>query len=183
VSIAGEIPAPLVDGGTTSPDPSDDGDAPRPPLESTASPTNGSGAGRWPKVSHPIPAAVSTAYVNRSVDSLRDGIAPATVSVYWRNLRPFFSWWAKETGQPQHSATSSGPRRVRRRPHVLGRVKDNGDGAPPRRLGRGTAGPGGPSTAWVGRQAVSMSVLLRCAATTEGIAAPTPALIGQESLG
>jgi len=43
---------------------------------------------------------VSTAYVNRWVDSLRDGIAPATVSVYWRNLRPFFSWWAKETDQP-----------------------------------------------------------------------------------
>jgi hypothetical protein len=58
----------------------------------------------------PDPAAVSTAYVNRLVDSWRDGIAPATVSVYWRNLRPFFSWWAKETGQPQHSATSSGPR-------------------------------------------------------------------------
>ena len=48
----------------------------------------------------PDPAAVSTAYVNRWVDSLRDGIAPATVSVYWRNLRPFFSWWAKETDQP-----------------------------------------------------------------------------------
>jgi site-specific recombinase XerD len=43
---------------------------------------------------------VSTAYINRWVDSLRDGIAPATVSVYWRNLRPFFSWWSKETGQP-----------------------------------------------------------------------------------
>jgi site-specific recombinase XerD len=48
----------------------------------------------------PDPAAVSTAYVNRWVDSLRDTIAPATVSVYWRNLRPFFSWWAKETDQP-----------------------------------------------------------------------------------
>jgi hypothetical protein len=37
---------------------------------------------------------------NRWVDSLRDTIAAATVSVYWRNLRPFFSWWAKETDQP-----------------------------------------------------------------------------------
>jgi site-specific recombinase XerD len=43
---------------------------------------------------------MATAYVNRWVDSLRDGIAPATVSGYWRNLRPFFSWWAKENDQP-----------------------------------------------------------------------------------
>jgi integrase/recombinase XerC len=48
----------------------------------------------------PDPAAMATAYVNRWVDSLRDGIAPATVSGYWRNLRPFFSWWAKENDQP-----------------------------------------------------------------------------------
>jgi site-specific recombinase XerD len=55
------------------------------------------------------PAAVSTAYVNRWVDSLRDTIAPATVSVYWRNLRPFFSWWAKETGQPNPFAGADVP--------------------------------------------------------------------------
>jgi hypothetical protein len=48
----------------------------------------------------PDPGAVSTAYINRWVDSLRDGIAPATVSVYWRNLRHFFLWWTRETGQP-----------------------------------------------------------------------------------
>jgi integrase/recombinase XerC len=57
---------------------------------------------RWalPEGLPPDPAAVSTDYVNRWTDSLRDGIAPATVSVYWRNLRPFSSWWAKETDQP-----------------------------------------------------------------------------------
>jgi hypothetical protein len=31
------------------------------------------------------------------------------VSVYWRNLRPFFSWWAKEAGQPNPFAGADVP--------------------------------------------------------------------------
>ena len=46
------------------------------------------------------PAEASTDVINRWVDSLRDDLAPATVSIYWRNPRPFFGWWAKETDQP-----------------------------------------------------------------------------------
>jgi site-specific recombinase XerD len=45
----------------------------------------------------PDPAAVTTATVNAWVDMLRDEVAPQTVAIYWRTLRPFFAWWAKET--------------------------------------------------------------------------------------
>jgi site-specific recombinase XerD len=48
----------------------------------------------------PDPAAVSTAMVNRWVDDMRDSVASQTVAIVWRNARPFFSWWAKETDQP-----------------------------------------------------------------------------------
>lgn len=44
------------------------------------------------------PAAVTTADVNAFTDKLvAMGLAPTTVAITWRNLRPFFSWWAKET--------------------------------------------------------------------------------------
>jgi site-specific recombinase XerD len=46
------------------------------------------------------PGEVTTHVINRWVDSLRDDLAPATVSIYWRNLRPFFGWWTKETEEP-----------------------------------------------------------------------------------
>ncbi len=47
------------------------------------------------------PAAVTTADVNAFTDKLvASGLSPTTVSITWRNLRPFFSWWAKETGTP-----------------------------------------------------------------------------------
>jgi site-specific recombinase XerD len=45
----------------------------------------------------PDPAAVTTATINAWVDMLRDEVAPQTVAIYWRTLRPFFAWWAKET--------------------------------------------------------------------------------------
>jgi len=46
------------------------------------------------------PDDVTTAEVNRWVDDLRATVAAQTVAIYWRNLRPFFSWWAKETDRP-----------------------------------------------------------------------------------
>jgi site-specific recombinase XerD len=46
----------------------------------------------------PDPAAVSTADVNAYTDKLVAGaLSPASVAIRWRNLRPFFAWWAKET--------------------------------------------------------------------------------------
>jgi site-specific recombinase XerD len=49
----------------------------------------------------PDPAAVTTADVNAFTDKLvATGLAATTISITWRNLRPFFSWWAKETGDP-----------------------------------------------------------------------------------
>jgi integrase len=49
----------------------------------------------------PDPAAVTTADVNAFVDKLKaSGVAATTVSIVWRNLRPFFSWWAKEAEAP-----------------------------------------------------------------------------------
>lgn len=42
------------------------------------------------------PSDVTTKTVNEWVDELRTQVAPTTVAIYWRNLRPFFSWWAKE---------------------------------------------------------------------------------------
>jgi integrase len=47
------------------------------------------------------PAAVTTADVNAFVDKLvGSDLAPTTVAIIWRNLRPFFTWWAKETDSP-----------------------------------------------------------------------------------
>lgn len=52
------------------------------------------------------PAEVATRHVNEWVDQLHTEVAPTTVAIYWRNLRPFFSWWAKETDatNPFHGA-------------------------------------------------------------------------------
>jgi site-specific recombinase XerD len=47
----------------------------------------------------PDPAAVTRADVNAWIDYLRDEVSPQTVAIYWRTLRPFFAWWAKETGE------------------------------------------------------------------------------------
>jgi site-specific recombinase XerD len=58
----------------------------------------------------PDPATVSTGDVNRWVDSLReDGLAPQTVAIAWRNARPFFAWWAKETDSPNPFAGADVP--------------------------------------------------------------------------
>jgi site-specific recombinase XerD len=49
----------------------------------------------------PDPAAVTTADVNAFTDKLvSTGVRPTTVAIRWRNLRPFFTWWAKETSAP-----------------------------------------------------------------------------------
>lgn len=49
----------------------------------------------------PDPAAVTTADVHAWTDKLiARGLAPTTISIQWRNLRPFFGWWAKETEHP-----------------------------------------------------------------------------------
>lgn len=48
----------------------------------------------------PDPAAVTTKLVNAWVDDLRDEVSPQTTVIYWRNLRPFFSWWSKEVDAP-----------------------------------------------------------------------------------
>jgi site-specific recombinase XerD len=49
----------------------------------------------------PDPAVVTTRDVNAFVDKqVASGVAPSTVSIRWRNLRPFFAWWSRETQQP-----------------------------------------------------------------------------------
>jgi site-specific recombinase XerD len=49
----------------------------------------------------PDPAAVTTADVNAWTDKLvASGLSGTSIAIAWRNLRPFFSWWAKETGSP-----------------------------------------------------------------------------------
>lgn len=46
------------------------------------------------------PGDITTAVVNEWVDHERAKVAPTTVAIVWRNLRPFFSWWAKEVDRP-----------------------------------------------------------------------------------
>jgi len=49
----------------------------------------------------PDPAVITTTDVNAFVDKLvASGLASTTVAIVWRNLRPFFSWWAKENDAP-----------------------------------------------------------------------------------
>jgi site-specific recombinase XerD len=44
------------------------------------------------------PAAVTTADVNAFTDKLvASDLSDTTISIVWRNLRPFFTWWARET--------------------------------------------------------------------------------------
>jgi site-specific recombinase XerD len=46
----------------------------------------------------PDPAAITAADVNAYTDKLlARGLAPTSVAIQWRNLRPFFAWWARET--------------------------------------------------------------------------------------
>jgi integrase len=67
----------------------------------------------------PDPAAVSTAYVNGWADDLRDTVGAATVALYWRNLRPFFSWWAREVDQPNPFAGADVPAAAVNPPDVI----------------------------------------------------------------
>lgn len=57
----------------------------------------------------PNPAAVTHRHVNAWTDDLREYVSPATVSILWRNVRPFFSWWAKEVEQPSPFARADVP--------------------------------------------------------------------------
>lgn len=45
------------------------------------------------------PTQVTTKTVNAWVDQLQTEVSRQTVNIYWRNLRPFFTWWAKEVEQ------------------------------------------------------------------------------------
>jgi integrase len=57
--------------------------------------------------------------VNRWVDNLRGTVAPQMVAIYWRNLRPFFAWWAKETDQPNPFAGADVPSAELNPPDVI----------------------------------------------------------------
>jgi site-specific recombinase XerD len=46
------------------------------------------------------PGDITTTIVNEWVDHECTRVAPTTVAIVWRNLRPFFSWWAREIDQP-----------------------------------------------------------------------------------
>src|SRR5262249_14995622 len=49
----------------------------------------------------PDPAAITTDTVNAYTDKLvSTGVRPTTVAIRWRNLRPSFTGWAKETDSP-----------------------------------------------------------------------------------
>ena len=51
--------------------------------------------------------------VNAYLDHLQDaGLAPSTVSLRWRNLRPFFAWWANGTDRPHPFDGTDHPRAV-----------------------------------------------------------------------
>jgi integrase len=50
------------------------------------------------------PAAVDYKTVNAWTTSLQEDISPQSVVSSWRNLRPFFSWWAKEVGSDHEPA-------------------------------------------------------------------------------
>lgn len=52
----------------------------------------------------PDPAAVTYRTVNAWTDELGEHVSPSTVAILWRNLRPFFSWWAREAGADNEPA-------------------------------------------------------------------------------
>jgi site-specific recombinase XerD len=65
------------------------------------------------------PSSVTTKMVNEWVDNLRNTLAPTTVAIYWRNLRPFFAWWAKETDAPNPFAGADVPSAELNPPDVI----------------------------------------------------------------
>lgn len=48
----------------------------------------------------PDPAVVTRDHINSWVDMLRDEVSPQTVAIYWRTLRPFFTWFESEAEHP-----------------------------------------------------------------------------------
>lgn len=57
----------------------------------------------------PDPSAVTHRIVNAWTDQLREEVAPATVSILWRNVRPFWSWWSREVDEPSPFARADVP--------------------------------------------------------------------------
>jgi integrase len=55
------------------------------------------------------PADITSSDVDRWTDQLRDEVSPTTCSLYWRNARPFFAWWAKEYETPNPFARADVP--------------------------------------------------------------------------
>lgn len=72
---------------------------------------------RWADLDDP--ADVTTATVNAWVDNLRTALAPTTVAIYWRNLRPFFSWWAREVEASNPFAGADVPSAQLQHPDVI----------------------------------------------------------------
>src|SRR5687767_14203471 len=52
------------------------------------------------------PAAVDHRIINSWTTAMQDVLAPSSVVTSWRNLRPFFSWWAKEVGDDNQPVTN-----------------------------------------------------------------------------
>ena len=88
------------------------------------------------------PADVTTKTVNAWVDELRTQVAPTTVAVYWRNLRPFFSWWAKEVEVTNPFAGADVPSAKPQDPDVI----DLDDIRAPSRPARAASSPTGATT-------------------------------------
>jgi site-specific recombinase XerD len=76
---------------------------------------------RWALVHgvDPDPAAVTADAVNGWVDQLRAEVKPQTVAIYWRTLRPFFSWWAKEVEAANPFDRADTPGEPRENPDVI----------------------------------------------------------------
>lgn len=46
------------------------------------------------------PDDIKTKHVNQWVDHLQETLGDNTVAIWYRNVRPFFSWWAEDAGEP-----------------------------------------------------------------------------------
>ena len=75
----------------------------------------------------PDPAEVSYRTINAWTDHLGEEVSPGTVAILWRNLRPFFSWWAKEVDADTPPSESVHPRDVPGIPETLVRIVDLDD--------------------------------------------------------
>jgi site-specific recombinase XerD len=68
----------------------------------------------------PDPAVVRTPDVNAFVDKLvASDLSDTTIAIVWRNLRPFFTWWSKETNSPNPFANADVPTADNAKPPVV----------------------------------------------------------------